>query len=143
MALAPFNIGRQASLGIIVNGVPLVATKLTKFTWKEEVIKLKSRPLASRPVNVNIPDGYSGTLEFDRGNGVLDQYFAQRSAQYWSSGVIDTIQINYTIPDPTTGAIMQLRFEGITLEFASGGDYEQDKIVQQKADWMATDMSVA
>ena len=136
-----FNIGRDATVSIIANAAPLNPLTITNFTYQQQAMELKSRPLNGPPVHQKIPDGWEGELEYDRGSNTLDVYFAQEEANYWAGNAYVPISILLSVKDANTQAISQMRFDNVILIYESGGSYKSDDKVTQKVKWKATTMT--
>lgn len=137
MAGTDFNIGKNATLVLIANGAILASATLTDFMFKQEVVKLRSRPLNGRPIRKNLPDGWTGSFGYDRSSPVFDDYFAQAEDDFWNGANAPTIYIQQTMNE-LDGSVSQYRFEGVTLDFADGGNFKSDEKVVQKIDFEAT-----
>lgn len=132
-----FTVGRQMTLALVVNGEIVATGALTELEYKQEKIKLKSRPLNGKPVNKWIPDGWTGTLTFDRQDSTLDDYFSDEEENWWNSGDVAQIYIYETVAE-NDGSTSQYQFNGVQLEF-DGGMWKQDDKVTQKASFVASD----
>jgi hypothetical protein len=137
MAATDFNIGKNATLVLIANGAILASATLTEFQFKQETIKIKSRPLNGRPIRKVLPDGWTGSFSYDRSSPVFDDYFAQTEDDFWNGANAPTVYIQQTINE-LDGSISQYRFEGVTLEFTDGGSFKSDAEIKQKVDFEAS-----
>jgi hypothetical protein len=132
-----FDIGKQASLAIVVAGAIVSTAQLTAFTSSQDTITLTSRPLGGPRVAKEIPDGWKGSFEADRLGPTLDDLFARREDAYWSAGDdgVDVI-LTETVKEKS-GAISQYRYEGVALKFDDTGNKKQDDKIVQKVSFMA------
>ena len=140
--MANYNIGRDATISIIVNGAPFTPANGTQFSFDQKSTVLESQPLNSRPLPMKIPKGWTGTFTYDRGSRVLDDYFAQEEANFWAFGDQWVVTISITIRDPNTSATAQYQFENVVLEYENGGNFEAESKVTQKIKWMAGNVTI-
>ena len=127
-----FNIGRNASLSIIVNGAPINPSLITGFSHKQKSKLVTSNPLNQQPQHMKIVEGWEGTISFDRANSVLDVFFSGEEANFWAGGQQPTITMLYSILDPSTNITNQFRFDGVVLMYEDGGDIKAEDKVPQK-----------
>lgn len=132
-----FTVGKQLTLVLIINGAVVGTANLTDFESKQEKIKLKSRPINGKPINKWLPDGWTGTMTFDRVDATMDDYFSNEEEAYWAGGAVPTIYIQEIVAE-NDGSVSQYRYSGVQLEF-DGGSWAADKTVVQKANFVATD----
>jgi hypothetical protein len=132
-----FNIGRNASLSIIVNGAPINPALITGFSHKQKAGIATSRPINAQPQHMKIPEGWSGEIMFDRANSVLDTFFSGEEANFWAGGQQPTITILYSILDPSTNITNQFRFDGVVLTYEDGGEIKAEDKVPQKVHFEA------
>jgi hypothetical protein len=137
-----FNIGRDgATLNIVANGSPLKPTILTNFESSQESTNLKSRPLNGPPIFQEVPDGWKGSFDVDRGDSTLDDYFAQFEAGFYAGEDVTVISILHTIAAPAVGAVgalSQYLYSGVVLKLENAGSYKGDAKVEQKVSFMAS-----
>lgn len=138
MALSDYNIGRDATLQIVVNGVPISQVQLTMFEASQETTELTSNPLNRPPVHRNIPKGWKGSASYDRKDSSLDDFFAGDEDAYWNGGGSAEIVITQNIRDAVSGAVSSYRYDGCTLKLDSAGSYKSEEKVEQKISFMAS-----
>lgn len=135
--MATFNIGKDRSVTIIVNGAPLSPKTVTSFSAKQESKVITSEPLNDAPARRKVPRGWSGGLSYDRGDSTLDNYFVLEERTYYAGADADQIQILETTVDPVTRNIAQFRYDNVVLEYEDGGDAKADDRIMQKVKWTA------
>ena len=132
-----YNIGRDATLSIIINGASFNPSALIKITYKQMSDFLESRPLNSQPVREKVPKGWEGELIFDRASSVLDDYFSAEEAQFWAGGGQNTIQLQLTILTPSGGQA-QYRFDNVVIANDDGGEFSAEAKIAQKVKFQAS-----
>ena len=133
-----FNIGRNASLSIIVNGAPVNPDSIVGFNHKQKAQIITSRPLNSQQQHMKDIQGWEGTITMDRANSVWDVFFSAEEAAYWAGASQPNVTILYSILDPSTGNTNQFRFDNVVLMYEDGGDIKAEDKVTQKVKFDAS-----
>ncbi len=139
MPIANFTVGHDVSVDIIsgTTGQVISLPANTGFTAEATTQQIASRPLSGPPVFGEMPDGWSGTIDFDRTDIRIDAFFAAREAAYYKGQNIINDAIVQTIRE-RDGTITQYRFVNVALKFSQGGQWKaQDKVAQNIA-WKAS-----
>lgn len=132
-----FNIGKDVSIDIVTAAGGVIRGKVrTGFTVKQLTNALKVDALDGNILFDDIPAGWDGTLDLDRGDSTWDDYFAAREEDYYNGVQRDTITLTQTITE-VSGATTQYRFSGVSLKFDDAGSWMADKTVPQKVSWKA------
>lgn len=132
-----FNVGSDSKLTIISGGTRLSAKIRTGFEAKQITSKLKS--VASDGVNRyrELEEGWEGTLEFDRADSTLDDFFALKEANRYAGIAPPSVTITETNSE-LNGSITIYRFDGVTLKMDTAGKRDGDKKVDVKIGWTAS-----
>jgi hypothetical protein len=131
MAVQDFDIGKQANLDIVVGGQIVDTAQLTSFEAKQEVITITSRPLGGPKVTKKVPDGWTGSFDYDRLGPLLDNLFADREEAYWSAGDDGTnVTLSETFREKD-GSISQYRYEQVSLELDAGKKTQDERVIQK------------
>lgn len=133
-----FNIGSDAKLTILVDGAPLAATILTSFSAKQETAKVTSNAADGIVRNRDVEQGWSGTAEYDRANGLVDDFFATKEASRYAGFPPPVMNIMQTVRNTDDGSVSRYRFDGVTATLENSGTYEGDKKVTQQISWRAS-----
>lgn len=133
-----YNIGSDTTLTIIVNGGLLVHQILTSFEARQITTKLKSTAITGVNRYRELPEGWEGTLEYDRGDSQLDDFFAAAEAGRYAGLPPPVITITETTSDPNTGIPAKYRFTEVALKLETIGARSGDKKVEEKISWTAS-----
>lgn len=69
--------------------------------------------------------GWNITFEYDRLDGTLDRYFAEREARYRSGGSMRSLSVTQTILE-RDGSVNQYRFSKLDIRQSNAGRYNRD-----------------
>lgn len=136
MPVNNFSTGRDVTLVVSTPTGPMDLTGITNFTKKQMNTKLKSKGLDGIPRHGTIPDGWGGSLRFDRLSPNLDRFFALQEAGYYAGQNLQSGTILETISE-ADGSLSQYRYVGVVVTFDDAGDASADKKVEQTVSWEA------
>jgi hypothetical protein len=139
MPMNGFTVGRDIALQIMGQNNSVVASFAlqTSFDFKQGVVKIQSKGIDGVIRHLYLPDGWSGTMKFDRGNSNVDDYFAQLESNYYAGSNIGAAQITQTITE-ASGNLTQYRFIGVMMCLDDGGNYAGENLVAQTISWAAS-----
>lgn len=116
MASNDFNTGRDVSLDIIdpVDG-PIRFNIKTGWTSEPQFDDMNSKGLDGVPRNDNVPNGHRLTMDIDRADPRLDDFFARREAAYFNGATVPLVTITETVKE-ISGAVSVYRYTGVALK---------------------------
>lgn len=126
-----FNVGRDISLSIVGPTGDIEVSLVTGWMNRQDTNDVRVKGLDGIVRHLVIPDGWSGTLELERQNPVVDAYFSQYEADFYSGTNVQTLTITETIEEPN-GAVSQYRFEGVQLKLEDAGEWRGDSSVKAR-----------
>ena len=133
-----FNVGRDVSLVLVSPAGQRIDLEIvTGFMAKQNTTKVRVRPLNSPTIFADLPDGWSGTFDIDRGNSNADDLAFQIESGYWDAGLIGTGTI-YQYVTEVSGATSTYEFINVTLTLDDAGTYHGDEVVKQKISFSAS-----
>ncbi len=138
MPMNGYSVGRDVALTLNdpILGVLRFAIR-TGFSAKQETNDIKVKRLDGIVDHLVLPDGWTGTFDFERRNGSLDDYIASREADYYQGVNSQTLKLTETITN-SDGTISQYRYTGLVLKYEDAGSWTGDQTVKQKVSWMAS-----
>jgi hypothetical protein len=132
-----YNLGRDTTLTINTSAGPLRPTILTNFSSKQETSDLKSMPLNGEPIHNTIPQGWSGSFEFDRASSAVDDYFTRQEDGYYAGLAPDQVTITETIKE-VAGGVSQYQYTGVSMKLDDTGSRKSDDRQVQKVSFRAS-----
>lgn len=138
MPFQNFSTGKDVTLQVVTPDGILSIPLATSFKPEPEYSEIKSKILDGRTLKDFIPDGWKGTIQLDRSDAGVDQYFAQLEDNYYN-GVTPggAVTIFETIQEKD-GSITEYRYDEVSLKLSESGEYSGDKKVEQKIEFHAT-----
>ena len=139
MAVNGFSIGHDVSVDIfdIVTGKQVIFPLVTGFSAEPITKQITSEPLNSSPLFAENPNGWKGTIDFDRTDNSIDAWFSGREAAYYKGQSIFNVTITETIQEKD-GTVSQYRFPNVALKLTQAGQWKAADKVSLKIDWMAS-----
>lgn len=133
-----YSVGRDVAVDIIApSGLPLRLRVRTGFSSKQETNDIKVKRADGGVDHLVIPDGWTGSLDYERGSSDLDDYFAALESTYFAGGSYGPTSITETITNPDS-SISQYRYTNVALKYDDAGAKTGDNTIKQKVTWMAS-----
>lgn len=87
-------------------------------------------------MGTELPKGWEGAFELDRGNSAVDDFIASAEQQYYNgSGSTNGTMYQYiTEPDGSTSTY---QYDGVSFRLASSGTWRGESSVKQKLEFFA------
>lgn len=137
-----FLIGTDLSLTITNNASGtniLLDGHRTNFTQKSDDTVLKSETIDNGGlVDLRvIPNGWSGTIEVDRGSGDFDALFANGEAQFYAGANQQFFSMTVKTPNKRTGGSDTFIFQNVVFHGYEPGSYQKTSITKATVNWTA------
>jgi hypothetical protein len=131
-----YSIGRDVSLKVTTSGGPLTINQITGFNTKQETSKQKVKRLDGVTDSLRFFDGWSGSFDVERSDGVVEDYFIALEANFFTGINEIPATILETIANPD-GSTSQYRYERVILSLDQAGDWKGDSTVKIKVSFEA------
>lgn len=135
--MSKFNVGSDTRLTILASGQPIAATILTSFEPKQVTTQVKSLALTGVTNARDLEEGWDLSIEWDRADSVIDDFFAAKEAGRYAGQSPPEIVITERIKE-INGSTSRYRYEGVTLKYDSAGARAGDKKIEPKASGFAS-----
>ena len=138
MPTSTFNLGKDCTLVLIApTGQQLDLSIVTGFDAKQQVHKLRIKPLNGPPQGADLPDGWEGSVSIERGSNAADNLFSTLESGYWAGGVMGTGQIFQYITE-VNGSQSVYQFNNVTMSLSDSGHWQPDSAVKQTISFFAS-----
>ena len=139
MANNSFSIGHDISVDIfdIVSGKQVIFPLITGFSAEPQTKQISSEPLNGPPLYAENPNGWRGTIDFDRTDNSIDLWFAGREAAYFKGQSIYNCTVTQTIQEKD-GSVTQFRYPNVALKYSQAGAWKASDKVSLRLDWMGS-----
>ena len=109
----------------------------TGFSAEPITKTINSEPLNGPPQFAEVPNGWRGTLDFDRTDNSIDVYFANYETTYYAGANPLSGTITQTIQEKN-GSVTQYQFTGVAMKLAQAGMWKAAEKVAMRVDWNAS-----
>lgn len=133
-----FNIGSDTTLSIFIDGQRFVHLILTSFEARQKAADLSSTAIDGVNRYRYLEQGWDLSLDYDRGDSQLDDFFAAKEAGRYAGFPPPQIMITETTVDPNSGIPAKYRYNGVTLKLDTIGARTGDRKVEEKVTGMAS-----
>lgn len=132
-----FNTGRDISIILIgPTGARVDLPNIISFDCKQETVTLKVDRLDSVQMHAELPKGWTGSFELERGNPAVDLLFAQIEDNWVISGIYNQGQLITNIIERDNG-LSTFAFDNVSMKYSEAGMWKGDSTVRQKIDFNA------
>ena len=136
---ASLSYGRSTTIVIVhplAVGGRLDVPNVTGFSARQNVVKIDSKWLDGTHHFRDLPSGWTGEFDVDRGNSVLDDWTALCEQQWYAFGTIATGTV-YEYVAESDGSVSTYQYSGATFDF-DAGRRQGDSLVKQKLTFRAS-----
>jgi hypothetical protein len=138
MPLNNFSIGKDTVLDIVgAFGTVERFSLITNFDAKQGTQQVKVVGMDGVTRFLELPDGWSGTLDIERQDDTLDAYIAQFEEAYYNGQNIQAASITETVSEPD-GSLSQYRYTGVMFKLDDAGPRAGNASVKQKLSFAAS-----
>lgn len=131
-----FSTGRDLSIVLIGPFGRVDLPNIISFTSRQETAMVKVDRLDGIQMLAELPKGWSGTLEMERGTASVDLFMALTEAAWLDTGVY-TVSTLFQYVREVNGAQSTFAYDNVGLKLDDAGDYKPDAAVRQRLSWAA------
>lgn len=137
MALNVFSIGRDTQLVVMGPSGRIDLSHVTGFTSHQLTQPVRVDRLDGTQMAAEIPKGWEGSFEIDRGNSAVDDFIASAEQTFYSGNRVNpgTLYQYVTEPDSSTSTY---QYDSVTFKLAAAGQWKGDGSVKQKLEFFAS-----
>jgi len=131
-----FNTGRDLSVVMIGPFGRVDLPNIISFTSRQETAMIKVDRLDGIQLLAELPKGWSGTIEMERGLPSVDIFFALMEGAWLDTGTY-TVSTLFQYVRETSGSQSTFAYDNVGLKLDDAGDYKPDAAVRQRISWSA------
>lgn len=138
MPVNGYTVGRDITVTVVTSlGAVAKFSARTGFSKRQETNDVTVKLANGIVEHVLMPDGWTGTFDYERSSSAIDDYFANLEAAYYSGANIASGSIVETITEKD-GSVSQYTYTGVVMKLSDGGSQTGDNTLKMKIDWMAS-----
>ena len=134
MALTTFSIGRDTQLVIIGPAGRVDLSHVTGFESRQITAAIRVSRIDGTQLGTELPKGWEGTFEVERGTSNLDDFIASLEQNYYSGAATQPSTMFQYITE-SDASVSTYQFVGVVFKLASAGIWKGDSSVKQKLEF--------
>lgn len=136
MSLTMFSIGRDTQLVLIGPTGRIDLTHVTSFDSRQITQSVRVDRLDGTHLGTELPKGWEGSFELERGNSTVDDFIVAAEQQYFN-GSNPPPSTMYQYVTETNGSTSTYQYDSVTFKLSNAGIWKGDSSVRQKLEFFA------
>jgi hypothetical protein len=136
MSLTMFSVGRDTQLVIIGPAGLIDLTHVTSFESRQITHSVRVDRLDGTRIGTELPKGWEGSFELERGNSVVDDFIAAAEQQYFNGSNVSPGTM-YQYVTETDGSTSTYQYDNVIFRLSNAGIWKGDSSVKQKLEFFA------
>jgi hypothetical protein len=137
VGLTNFSIGRDTQLVVMGPSGRVDISHVTGFESRQLTSPIRVNRLDGRQLGAELPKGWEGSFEVERGTSALDDFISSIEQGFYSGASAQSGTI-YQYVTETDGSVSTYQFDGVVFKLVSAGVWKGDASVKQKLEFFAT-----
>ncbi len=137
MPINSFSIGRDCQLVVMGPQGRVDLTYVTGFESRQMTQSVRLDRLDGIPMGAELPKGWEGSFEVERGTSAVDDFIAVSEQRYLSQGSLPAGTV-YQYVTEVDGSTSTYQFSGVVFKLVNAGTWKGDSTVKQKLEFFAT-----
>jgi hypothetical protein len=137
MSLTAFSIGRDTQLVIMGPNGRVDLTHVTGFESRQLTNSVRVSRLDGVQLGTELPKGWEGGFEVERGTSVLDDFVASIEQNFYN-GTATQPSTMYQYITELDGSVSTYQFDGVVFKLTNAGSWKGEASVRQKLDFFAS-----
>jgi hypothetical protein len=131
-----FSLGRDSQLVVITSTGQITLSYVTGFESRQVTQSIRIDRLDGTQMAAELPKGWEGSFDLERGSSVVDDFIASTEASYYSGGQLPTSTL-YQYVAEADGSTSTYQYDGAVFKLSSAGAWRGDATVKQKLEFYA------
>lgn len=137
MPTTQFSIGRDCQLVVIGPAGRVDLTHVTGFESRQITTPVRVDRLDGVPMAAELPKGWEGSFEVERGTSDVDDFVAAAEAAYFAQGSLPAGSL-YQYVNEVDGSTSTYQYDAVVFKLAHAGAWRGDAAVKQKLEFWAS-----
>ncbi|MBV9756354.1 MAG: hypothetical protein JO047_04810 [Alphaproteobacteria bacterium] len=137
MPTTQFSIGRDCQLVVIGPAGRVDLTYVTGFESRQLTTPVRIDRLDGVPMAAELPKGWEGSFEVERGTSEVDDFIAAAEAAYFAQGSLPAGSL-YQYVTEVDGSTSTYQYDSVVFKLANAGAWRGDAAVKQKLEFWAS-----
>jgi hypothetical protein len=132
-----FTLGRDCQLVVIGPSGRVDLAHVTGFESRQMTQPIRIDRLDGTQLAAELPKGWEGSFEIERGNSTVDDFIATTEQAYFSTGQLASSAL-YQYVTEANGSTSTYQYDGAVFKLSAAGAWRGDAAVKQKLEFFAT-----
>ncbi len=137
MPINSFSIGRDCQLVVMGPFGRVDLTYVTGFESRQITQSVRLDRLDGVPMGAELPKGWDGSFEVERGTSAVDDFIAAAESAFFSVGSLPAGTVYQYIAE-VDGSTSTYQYSGVVFKLANSGAWRGDSSVKQRLEFYAT-----
>jgi len=137
MPTTQFSIGRDCQLVVIGPAGQVDLTHVTGFESRQLTTPVRVERLDGVPMAADLPKGWEGSFEVERGTSDVDDFIAAAEAAYFAQGSLPFGTL-YQYVSEVDGSTSTYQYNAVVFKLVNAGMWKGDNSVKQKLEFWAS-----
>lgn len=137
MPTTQFSIGRDCQLVVIGPAGRVDLSHVTGFESRQLTTPVRIDRLDGVPMAAELPKGWEGSFEVERGTSDVDDFIAAAEAAYFAQGSLPAGSL-YQYVTEVDGSTSTYQYDAVVFKLANAGAWRGDAAVKQKLEFWAS-----
>ncbi len=134
MSFTAFSVGRDTQLVVMGPNGRVDLEHVTAFESQQLTQSVRVSRLDGTHLGAELPKGWEGSFELERGNSVVDDFIAATEQTYYNGGSA-TSSTMYQYINETDGSTTTYQYDSVTFKLVNAGIWKGDNSVKQKLEF--------
>ena len=136
MSFTAFSVGRDTQLVVIGPSGRVDLNHVTGFESRQLTHSVRVNRLDGTQVGAELPRGWEGSFEIERGDASVDDFIAAAEQGYFD-GRTSSFGTMYQYITETDGSTSTYQYDGVVFRLSNAGHWKGDASVKQKLDFFS------
>jgi hypothetical protein len=137
MAISVFSVGRDTQLVVVGPSGVINLVHVTAFESRQVTQSVRVNRLDGSQMGMELPKGWEGSFELERGDSVVEDFIAATEQSYYS-GSMSTTSTMYQYVLETDGSTSTYQYDSVVFRLSNAGLWKGDAAVKQKLELFAS-----
>lgn len=134
MSFTAFSIGRDTQIVVMGASGRIDLEHVTAFESRQLTQSVRVSRLDGTNLGTELPKGWEGSFELERGNSVVEDFIASTEQSYYSGGASPATTM-YQYVNETDGSTSTYQYDNVTFKLINAGVWKGDSSVKQKLEF--------
>jgi hypothetical protein len=134
MSFTAFSVGRDTQLVVMGPNGRVNLEHVTAFESRQLTQSVRVSRLDGSQLGTELPKGWEGSFELERGNSVVEDFVAATEQTYFNGGSAGSNTM-YQYISETDGSTSTYQYDGVTFKLVNAGTWKGESSVKQKLEF--------